>query len=309
MISTTKSKFGIARAWESFWFLTGPPHALATFRILFGIFWFTRWIWLAPHVPLLFSGEGMHFPAFPPPRNGIHNFETLVGWVTNSPSVPRAWMLYSVTLVLILLIITGLFTRIALFLFFLSLNYHYYLYFHMHGTSYDRVLLLMTFLLVLSPCGRVLSLDEWFRKRRSRQSVETYSLWTQRMICVQIAIVYFATGVHKLTSPAWKNGDNLASSFYGDYATSLGYWIARLHIPLGYFDVFTLVTIFFEVAVSVLLFSKRWQKWCFLFGGLFHLINSSVLWIPEFLIVVCSYVLFVDPSGVKKFVEDHFDFG
>ena len=25
--------------WESFWFLSGPPHGLAVFRILFGLYW------------------------------------------------------------------------------------------------------------------------------------------------------------------------------------------------------------------------------------------------------------------------------
>jgi hypothetical protein len=128
------------------------------------------------------------------------------------------------------------------------------------------------------------------------------------MICVQIALVYFATGVHKLTSSAWKNGDNLAASLYGDYATPLGFWLARLRLPHGVFDGLTVVLIIFEIVASLLLFSKKWQKWCFLIGGAFHLINSSVLWIPEFLIVACSYVLFLDPEKVREFVIGQFQF-
>jgi hypothetical protein len=298
--------FSVARRWDAFWFPVGPPHALAVFRIFFGLFWLTRWISLG-HVKILFSEDGLYFPAFPAPQSGIHDFESFIGALTASPSLLQAWTLYLITAALLLFIIVGAFSRIALLSFFLADIYYYYLYFHLHGTSFDRLLLIITFVLFLSPCGAVLSADSWWAKRRGIKPPLRCSLWCQRILCVQVAFLYFGTGIHKLTSEAWKNGDNLAASFYGDYATRLGFWIARLNVPPGVFDVLTIFIVLFELSMVILLFHKRWQKWGFLCGSLFHLANSSILWIPEFLVIIPSYILFIDPDIVRRFIEDHFE--
>src|SRR4051812_42105266 len=127
----------IKNAWNSFWFTEGPPHALAAFRILFSLFWLVIWLSWLPHVSLYFSGNGMYFPAYPSPAKNITGFQTFIGWLTRSPSLLQAWLLYSTGLGLLLLVAIGFLTRLALIAFFFILNYHYYLYLHMHGTSFD----------------------------------------------------------------------------------------------------------------------------------------------------------------------------
>lgn len=289
-------------AWSAFWHVRGDPHGLALFRILFGLFWLVRWSSWAPHVRLLFSAEGFHLPAFEPPVSGVHDFQGFIGWVTQPQTLVIAWCLFLLAGTSILLITLGFLTRAALITFFLLLNYYYYLYLHMHGTSYDRLFLIITFLLCLCPCNKAYALDA--RSPRGPSADIPWPLWTQRMICVQIAVVYFATGVHKLTSPAWRNGDNIAASLYCQYSTALGQWIGRLGIPEGYFDLANIVLILFELLAGFLLFSRKWQTYAFVGGGLFHLICTTVLWIPEFLIVPCTYVLFVPPERIKNIVAD-----
>ncbi|MDF7822263.1 HTTM domain-containing protein [Runella sp. MFBS21] len=288
--------------WNSFWFINGPVHSLAIFRILFGIYWLTRLIWWSPYVALFFSREGMYFPANSVKPIKIFNLDTLLAWLTHSPSETQGWFIYIISLILILLIIIGFYTRIVLLLFFLFLNYYYYAYLYVYGTSYDRLIIIITFFLCLSPCGFAISLDQWLANRRGDIKKKNHPLWTQRMICIQIVIVYFATGVHKLTSSAWINGDNLQSALYGDYATSLGFWISQKGFSKGYYDLATIIVILFEISMPVLLLNKKMQKWAFIFGTLFHVANSSILWIPEFLVVICTYILFVDPNLVKKYL-------
>ena len=292
-----------ARAWSRFWFISGSPDGLALFRMLFGFYWLIRWIWWAPHVTLFFSREGMHFPELPAPVEGIHNFYQLIGWLTASPSVLQAWVLYLLTLPIIVMIIAGLFTRFSLFIFLLSWNYHYFLHFHMYETSYDRFLILLCFFLLFSPCGRSLSMDAYRTSGHPGGIDESFPLWTQRLICVQTALFYFGTAVHKLMSPAWNNGDNMASTLISDYSTQLGFWFARQDLPLGVYDIATVALIIFEILIGVLLFNARWQKLFFMLGFGFHLINTTVLWIPQFLIVPCTYVLFLKPDSVREWIS------
>jgi hypothetical protein len=294
----------LKKTWNSFWFIEGPPHALAIFRILFSAFWLVIWLSWLPHVSLYFSRNGMYFPAFPDPGKNVSGFQTLVGWITRSPSIGQAWLLYGIGAALLSFIMVGFFTRLALIAFFLVLNYHYYVYLHMHGTSFDRLLLLVLILMILSPCGAVLSLDAHIARRKS-SSKTIYNLWTQRMICVQIAIIYLATGIHKIITPAWTSGKDLAAAFYGDYATHAGFWIAKMNIPHGVYNLLTVLIIFFELSLSFLLFSRRWQNWAFVFGSIFHILNCIFLWIPQFLVVICCYILFLDPQKAASYFSSY----
>jgi hypothetical protein len=293
-----------AEAWGDFWFTKGPPTALGLFRILFGLYWLVPWLLWTPHVELYFSGEGMHFPFYPTPTSGVHSVSDLIGWMTSPATPGLAWALYLATFVPILMIIAGYRTRLALVLFFGSFLYHYYLQLHMFGTSFHRLLILVNAVLILSPCGKALSLDAWRARRRGKPEANEVELWTQRVICVQIAILYFATGVHKIVTPAWNNGDNLASALIGEYGTALGFWVARLPITTpGTYDLLTLSVILFELVIPFALFHPRWQKPFFVFGALFHLVNATLLDIPQFAIVVMTYVLFLDPREARDWIE------
>ncbi len=292
----------LRKAWNSFWFIEGPPHALALFRILFGVFWLVIWMSWLPYVSLYFSREGMYFPAFPDPGTHVTGFQTMIGWIVSSPSVSQAWVLYGVGIALLLCVVLGFFTRASLVGFFLVLNYHYYAYLHMHGTSYDRLLFLILILMILSPCGAVLSIDEIIARKKSSQT-KIYSLWTQRMICVQVAIIYLATGIHKVLTPAWTSGNDIAAAFHGDYATSAGFMISKMGIPHGVYTLLTVFIIVFELSAGFLLFNRRWQKWAFLIGSVFHILNCIFLWIPQFLVMICSYVLFIEPQKVAPYIN------
>lgn len=291
-------------AWDGFWFRSGPPTALGLFRILFGVYWLVPWLLWLPHVELYFSGEGMYFPLYPAPTAGVHDVSGLIGWITSPASPTFAWSVYLATFVPLLMIIAGYRTRLALALFFASCLYHYYLQIHMFGTSFHRLLILLNAVLILSPCGEALSLDAWRRRRLGKARVGEVPLWTQQVICVQIAILYFATGVHKIVTPAWNNGDNLAGALIGEYATPVGFWVARLPLAtLGLYDLLTLGVILMELVIGFALFHPRWQKHFFLIGALFHLSNAVLLDIPQFTIVVMSYVLFLNPEQARVWIE------
>jgi hypothetical protein len=281
--------------WESFWFLSGPPHGLAVFRILFGLYWLSRWLIWGPHVALCFSGDGMYFPFVETPADGIHDLRDLMGWTTPPMSEPTAWLLYLVTLASLAMVTAGCFTRPALAVYLASFVYHYLLFMHMLNSSFDRLLFVITVVLLLSPCGKALSVDAWRARRRGSETPAEVPLWTQRLICVQVAIMYFGTGVFKITLPDWNGGDLIFTSMAGDWATPLGFWLLQRQLSWGWYDLASLFTKVFEVWAAVLLFSPRWQGLFFVLGFLFHLSIALTLSVWQFMIMPLAYVLFVEP--------------
>jgi hypothetical protein len=76
---------------------------------------------------------------------------------------------------------------------------------HFHNNRAYLVIVLG--LLAVAPCGRELSLDAWFRRRRGRPplglSAPAWPLWLLRFEC---AAVYAASGLSKLVDPDWFGG-------------------------------------------------------------------------------------------------------
>ena len=101
------------RIWDRFWMLSGPPHALAVFRILLGSYWLIRWLFIAPHVNLFFSADGMYFPFEDFPAEGISDLRSFFGFLTPAMPPVMAWLFYLVTIASLCFAIVGRFTRTA----------------------------------------------------------------------------------------------------------------------------------------------------------------------------------------------------
>jgi hypothetical protein len=291
-------------AWHAFWFISGPPHALAVMRIFFGIYWLVPWLMWMPHVELYFSGEGMYFPKFFPSEQGIHGPISLLAFLTQPVSPAIAWLLYWATALLLVLATLGWMTRTVLTLFLISFVYHYFLYFHMFGTSFHRLLLILNAFLILSPCGKALSIDSWLSNKRGEKPRIVYPLWTQRVICVEIAALYMGIAVHKIMSPYWDDGANIASSFMQEWSTPFAFWLSRRpFLTPGAYDLMTVGIILWEIAMTFALFSKKWRYAAFLTGAIFHLSTGLVYHIWQFTIITMTYVLFLEPEIVKTLWE------
>jgi uncharacterized membrane protein YphA (DoxX/SURF4 family) len=100
----------------------------------------------------------------------------------------------------------GFLTRLATATTFVIVAYNLFLSTtHFHNNRAYLVIVLG--LLTVAPCGRELSLDAWFRRRRGRPalplSAPGWPLWLLRFEC---AVVYGASGFSKLVDPDWFGG-------------------------------------------------------------------------------------------------------
>lgn len=290
-------------AWDYFWFPSGPPHALAVVRIALGLCSIIFWLRFLFDVELLFSGDGLYAPRAPLPEEGVQSLKDFLGLFLGNPSDLQAWVCYLLMLVTLLGFTAGLWFRLSTSLYMALFVYHYFIFGYANYGSYDKTLLILTLLLWISPCSQVWSLDASMSELVGQDPPETVSLWTQRLICVQLSIWYFGTGVYKLLSDAWSGGEVLYHSLIGVWGTPVAFWIAGLGFPMWFWDIVVMGVIWFEILAGFLLFSRRFQVPVMVFAALFHFMNGVLFNIWQFLFFPIIYILYFPPEEVKEWIE------
>ncbi len=163
----------------------------------------------------------------------------------------------------------------------------------------DDLLQVVLLLLMVSPCGQVLSLD-WLRKRRQAQqpaqdqpvsvqpvpvqpvpvqpvqdhpragtSGDWMTPWPVRLFQLQLCVVYLTSGVAKLFGRTWWEGTSLHYVLNDVTMTRWSY--AQWPIPLWITAPLTYFTLIFEVFFPLLVFFPRTRMWTLLAGLCFHL--------------------------------------
>src|SRR5262249_28830155 len=112
--------------------------------------------------------------------------------------------------VVALCLCVGLYTRASSIVFFVLLASLHQRNLYI-ANSGDTLLRASAFFLMFAPAGAALSLDRW---RNIRQGKETAAIrpqapWAQRMIQIQLALLYLITVWNKTQGPAWIDGTAL----------------------------------------------------------------------------------------------------
>jgi hypothetical protein len=216
-----------------------------------------------------------------------------LAWV----KVPQATTLYVMAYGLAagaLCIALGLFTRPALILFGLGFGY----WESMDVTNYLNhyvLVLLLTVQLLLTPCDRVWSLDNWRKGRGQTPTIPSWCLW---MLRYQVAAVYLSAAIAKINTDWLVHGQ------------PMGIWLAsRGHLPvIGWLQQFAWTPLLFswagfayDLTIPALLIWRRTRRIAFaavlVFHGTTHILfNIGVF---PFLMTAAS-TLFFAPSWPKR---------
>lgn len=299
----------VISAWDNYWFCEISPYPISAFRILFGIYLFIYFIRFLPNVEIMFSNLGIYSPF------GIPDIA--------SP-LPIAWIIYLLTIGVILMFTVGFWTRFTAPLLLLLFLYYFFLNFAVKNCSYDRIIIIFLFMLSLGKINSVWSLkfaqnkfqvnfQDRFQDRSKDQFQNKNTLiidsddkepkvsaWLTRILCLQVILLYFGAGLYKLFQPAWSNGEILKMTLVSNWGTPLAFWIANLNLPNWLYDSITITTVWAETLFGFLLCIRPIQKYIFFFGFLFHLFVWILLSIPEFMLCVITYVLFVEPKVLEN---------
>jgi hypothetical protein len=287
----------LRKSWDHFFFTPQSPLPIALFRILYGICVSATLVLLhADWLNWYGVGSWVSLSAIRQTEPGIR-----LNLFAIMPQDDR-WIaaFFWVFLACALLLIAGLWTRlssVAVFLCLTSIQQRNLLI--LHGG--DVFLRIAGFFLIFAPAGAALSLDRLIRLRRGLEGpeIKPRSPWAQRMIQIELSLLYLTSFWWKMKGHSWLDGTALY------YVTHL-HSIARFPLPrwiqsAAILKIGSWFTLALEFSLGVLIWFRRFRYPVLLLGLLFHLSIEYALNLPMFSWdVLTAYILFVDPSDLAK---------
>ncbi|MFO1091970.1 MAG: HTTM domain-containing protein [Planctomycetaceae bacterium] len=278
---------------REFFYAERTPYGLALIRI------FLPWVMLIDGGPRLFqvrelySSDGATAPLWE--AYGSAPF------VPTFPA-PVAVAGYAALIFLLLAASAGWLTRLSLIS--ATVLYMYFIPLDMISTLNKYTVLSghVMFLLSVSQCGSVWSVDAWLARRRTGAPLQRprFAVWPQRLIQLLICIVYLAAAFTKMHTPSFFSGDQLVFWMLTDTTASnpLGDWMSMypaLAPVTGY------LTVIWEVAFIFV----SWRgvgRTCMLSVGLvFHALTFFMLGLIVFPLLYCVlYLSWLHESDVER---------
>ena len=288
----------LGAAWETFWYSKGCTFSLGLFRILFAICLVLEigtTVWFSVYA----IEGGFHLP--------------YVWFIQPVTAKTYGWML-NLQFPFILLLALGLFTRFScgalLFL-------QGYIFFadHMNFRSHPYFFLLVLFLLLFSPADDALSLKSILRALKNRRPViasllgSQQPLTFQRLIQVQVCIVYLYAAFHKL------NTEYLSGVVLGDYLREELLWgsaggILEAVLPASLLfslldflysgqtlKTLSVLSMILEFGLPLTLWFRKTRPFALLVGIGFHIGLYLAMDVLSFsLAMIATYLFFLDPE-------------
>ena len=286
--------------WDDFFFTPQSPLPIALFRILYGI--------CVSATILLLHGDwlnwyGVHAWVSLPAMRQVEQ-GTRINLFTVMPQDDR-WIaaFFWLFLACALLLTVGLWTRLSSVAVFLCLtSIHQRNLLILHGG--DAFLRIVGFFLIFAPAGAALSLDRLIRVRRGLEGpeIKPRAPWAQRMIQIELSLLYLTSFWWKMKGHTWLDGTALY------YVTHL-HSIARFPLPrwiqsAAILRIGSWFTLALEFSLGVLIWFRRFRYPVLLLGLLFHLSIEYALNLPMFSWdILTVYILFVDPSDLSDLVR------
>lgn len=284
---------------DSWLFARGEPHTLGLLRIVFGAITVAVLSIQLPFLLDYYGSSGLlprealklwQWRWLPEPLSTLSNTQMMVAFY--------ALLVVAVTTTL------GLYTRISSILLFLGM-----MFFHNRNplilNSGDTLLRLVLLYLAISGCGKAYSLDNWLRAKRNSLTSATptlVSLFPQRLIQIQIALIYFAAIWHKAQGPLWREG---TVTWYVSRIEELNRFpLPDLLMSEWAAHLTTWGTLGVQLCLCTLVWFKPYRNWVLLLGVMLHLGIEYKLNIPFFgLITVSCYIAFFSAEEIKHFLS------
>jgi len=300
----------VARSIDRWMFGWGSPTSLGLLRIAVGFLaifnqsflawqyqdWFSdkgftpRWVstlWLGDMPKFALDSSGRNY--LPIPRIN------LLGTVSDD-RVMLAVLVVSVFLSVLLMI--GLWTKpVAIVLSLMVLSLQHQSPAILHGG--DTVIRLLIMYLALSPCGLACSVDRLIGLWRGKipPGPVIAPLWTQRVIQVNLAILYLMAVWTKWVGVTWQNGS--ATWYPNRLAEFQRFWIPDFVREYPLVPITTYGTLIVEFSMVSLVFYRPYRKWVLAMAMGMHLFIEYSMNIPLFSwLMIIQYICFYDGEEV-----------
>jgi Vitamin K-dependent gamma-carboxylase len=286
-----------AEAWNSFFFAEQSPIPIALFRIIYAVLVIATamllhsdWLaWYGPHSWI--SAATMHVVE---PGRRLNLFSVIPQ--TDFAITAFFWVFIAAAICLML----GLFTRASSIIVFLCLtSIDQRNLFVLHGG--DTFLRVAGFFLIFAPAGAAISIDRLLRIRSGKESAEIRprAPWAQRMIQLELALLYLVSFWWKMKGGAWIEGSALYYVFHLDEFQRFP--IPQFLLHPAVLRVGSWLALAVEFSLGTLIWIKKFRYPLLLIGVVFHLSLEYSINVPMFQWdVLSAYILFIDPKDLTR---------
>lgn len=286
-------RMGPAAWWNRFWFEPVSTATIAVYRIAYGIVLLGWALAIAPNARSFFSHNGI-LPKHPPTGTRWGP----LSWFGSDAAVIAVVVLLVVAAVCI---IAGFRTKVACAVAFVGLialtRRNPFVF-----NSGDALLRNISLFMLVAPCGAALSADAWRRGRDAFWSFPKRAPWVQRLIQIQISMVYLFTFWAKMRGTRWTAGTAVAESMrVGD--------IARVHISyvltnsVFVANLMTYGTLVVEASLAILIWNRRLRPYVIAAGIALHLFIEVTFALGFFsTVMITSYITFTPEDTMERFL-------
>lgn len=298
------------RSLDQYWFGHGSATSLGLIRILVGTIAFLNLVMVGLYWESWFSEKG-YVPAWIG-QMFLRNWEP-VWW--NGAIIPRLDVItgitdpritipfYVIVTVSALLTALGLWTRVSTIVLAIGLvSLHHRNAAILHGG--DTILRIYCLYMAVSPCGTACSLDRLFALWRGKiaSGAARISLWPQRLIAYNIALLYFTTTWLKFDGSYWRDG--IATYFPARLAEFYRFPVPGFVSNTPFVYLTTYATLAVEFALGTLVFFRPIRNWVVLAGVCMHLWIDYSMNIPLFsYLMISGYISFFDGEEWERWAE------
>lgn len=275
----------------------GSPLTMGVYRAVFGSLIFVNLLLVAIDFPTWYTERGLAPAKMATIWAGAMWRVNVLEGVTD-PNLTLA--VYGIVVVAALMTALGLFTRVASIILAVGIvSLHHRDPFILNGG--DTLLRVTAIYLAIAPSGAAFSLDRLRAIARNKPVPDEVSLWPQRLIQVQMALMYGTTVWHKLTGVHWFDG---TAAWYPPQLIEFHRFPMPAWIDLPpILQLETWGTLVIEVALASLVFWRPARKWVLLGGVALHAMIEYRFNIPMFAFLsVAQYISHYESSEVASWL-------
>src|SRR5208337_3151645 len=160
----------------------------------------------------------------------------------------------------------------------------------------DQLMTIVSFYMMLSPCGAALSLDaRRVSQRRGTMAEPMIVPWAQRLLQIQLCLIYLASAAFKCHGNSWLGGTAIHFIIFNhEVGQSNLEWLANYPVVISVLSQSALIV---EFALAFLLWFRPTRRWIALAGILLHVGIVPLVNVPLFgEQMIALYLLFLAPD-------------
>ncbi|MGI4790446.1 MAG: HTTM domain-containing protein, partial [Janthinobacterium lividum] len=289
--------------WNEFFFKRASPIPLGLFRMVYGFWALAYGVLLFRDRFVWFSNKGVMTASEAANYNGgvgtyIHQNDLLL-----LPGADHWLTLFFIAYILAAISLTvGFWSRSSAALVYIGICALHARNAAIHNSG-DTVMVVMAAYLALSHAGSACSVDRLIRIFRGTED-DTPPLmepWAQRVMQLQITVLYLCAALSKASGPAWQDGTAVYFPMHLPESLRFPTW-GQDNIYV--INLITWGTVVVELALGTIVWIPRLRLYVLASGVLLHLGIEYSMNIPLFsALMITSYINFLQPSEIAFFLN------